>query len=52
MPRRRFGFDAQFLALAEYEKCVFWTADKDFADEMTARYPSVRWIGAYPMPVR
>jgi predicted nucleic acid-binding protein len=47
MPHRRFGFDAQFLALAEHERCVFWTADRDFADSMGAQYPSIRWIGAY-----
>lgn len=50
MPRRRFGFDAQFLALAADEGCDFWTADTDFADEMSAMYPQVRWIGAYPLP--
>lgn len=50
MPRRRFGFDAQFLALAEDERCDFWTADTDFAYEMSANYPRVKWIGAYSTP--
>lgn len=50
MPRRRFGFDAQFLALAEEEGCDFWTADADFAHEVSAKYSRVKWIGAYSHP--
>ncbi len=50
MPRRRFGFDARFLVLAEDEGCDFWTADVDFTHEVSATYPRVQWIGAYPLP--
>lgn len=50
MPRRRFGFDAQFLALAEDEGCDFWTADTDFADEVSVQHPRVQWIGTYSLP--
>ncbi len=50
MPRRRFGFDAQFLVLAEDEGCDFWTADIDCAHEMRATYPCVKWISAYSVP--
>ncbi len=45
--KRRFGFDAQFLALAEREGCDFWTGDRDFSDALRLAFPFVRWIGAY-----
>lgn len=48
--RRAFGFDAQFLALAEREGCDFWTADREFADAMHPAFPFVRWIGASVAP--
>lgn len=46
-----FGFatvyDATYLALAELQGCLFWTADKRLFDQVKARIPFVRWLGDY-----
>ena len=46
-----FGFatvyDATYLALAELQRCPFWTADKRLFDQVKARLPFVQWLGDY-----
>lgn len=43
-------YDTQFLALAEYEDCEYWTADRRFWDTVRRDHPRVKWLGAYQPP--
>ncbi|MGD9893848.1 MAG: type II toxin-antitoxin system VapC family toxin [Dehalococcoidia bacterium] len=39
------AYDSQYAALAESERCEFWTADERFWNAAKRRFPWVRWVG-------
>ncbi|MEZ4637432.1 MAG: type II toxin-antitoxin system VapC family toxin [Caldilineaceae bacterium] len=39
------AYDAHYLALAEFERCQFWTADKRLFNAVRAELDWVRWLG-------
>jgi predicted nucleic acid-binding protein len=41
------AYDAQYLALAEFNEAEFWTADRRLAYSARHKFPWVRWIGDY-----
>ncbi len=41
------AYDAAYLALADQEKCEFWTADRRLYSSVNKRAQWVRWIGDY-----
>ena len=47
----RFGlhaaYDAHYLALAEHEKCEYWTADSRLCNAVTDKLPWVHQLGEY-----
>jgi len=40
-------YDCAYLALAEKEKCDFFTGDRKFFNASKIHFPSVKWIGDY-----
>lgn len=42
------SYDALYLALAEFRKCDFWTADKRFVNAASRDFPNVRFIADFP----
>jgi predicted nucleic acid-binding protein len=47
---RRYGlfpYDCAYMALAEKEKCEFFTGDKKLFNSMKNRLPWIKWIGDY-----
>lgn len=42
------AYDSLYLALAEFQKCDFWTADKRFVKAAQQDFPNVRFIGDFP----
>ena len=47
----RFGlhaaYDAHYLALAEHEKCEYWTADSRLCNAVKAKLPWVHQLSEY-----
>lgn len=41
------AYDTQYLALAEFRRCDFWTADKRFVNAAQRDFGNVRWIGDF-----
>ena len=41
-------YDCQYLALAEYHRCEFWTGDQRFYNAVKRSFPRVKWIGNVP----
>lgn len=41
------AYDAQYLALAEFRQCDFWTADERFANAARREFSNVRFIGEF-----
>lgn len=41
------AYDAHYLALAERERCEYWTADQRLWNSVKATLPWVRWLGTY-----
>lgn len=41
-------YDCAYLALAEKEKCDFFTGDRKLFKALRVYFPWVRWIGDYP----
>jgi predicted nucleic acid-binding protein len=41
------AYDAQYLALAEFNESELWTADRRLANSARRKFPSVHWIGDY-----
>lgn len=39
------AYDAQYLALAERERCEYWTADQRLWNAVKTHVPWVRWLG-------
>jgi len=39
------AYDAQYLAVAEYLGCEFWTADEKLVNSVSAQLPWVKWVG-------
>jgi predicted nucleic acid-binding protein len=46
--RRPSTYDCQYLALAEYHGCEFWTGDQRFYNAVKRTFPRVKWIGIAP----
>jgi predicted nucleic acid-binding protein len=46
--RRPSTYDCQYLALAEYHGCEFWTGDQRFYNAVKRTFPRVKWIGNAP----
>ena len=40
-------YDAHYLALAERERCEYWTADERLWNSVRAQLSWVRWLGEY-----
>jgi len=40
-------YDVTYLALARFERCELWTADRKFFKAVKVTAPDVRWIGDY-----
>ena len=38
-------YDAHYLALAEMERCEFWTADGRLYHSVKDHFPLIRWLG-------
>jgi predicted nucleic acid-binding protein len=50
---RQYGlssYDCAYMALAEKEKCDFFTGDKKLFNSIKNRLPWVKWIGDYRSP--
>jgi predicted nucleic acid-binding protein len=50
---RQYGlssYDCAYLALAEKEKCDFFTGDKKLLNSIRNRLPWIKWIGDYRSP--
>jgi len=50
---RQYGlssYDGAYLALAEKEKCDFFTGDKKLFNSIRNRLPWIKWIGDYRSP--
>ena len=50
---RQYGlssYDCAYLALAEKEKCDFFTGDKKLFNSIRNRLPWIKWIGDYRSP--
>jgi predicted nucleic acid-binding protein len=50
---RRYGlssYDCAYMALAETEKCDFFTGDKKLFNSMRNHLPWIKWIGDYRSP--
>jgi len=41
------AYDSQYLALAEFNQCQLWTADKRFVNAAQRTFPRVRWLGEF-----
>ena len=41
------AYDTQYLALAEFNLCDLWTADRRLVNVARHKFPWVRWIGDY-----
>lgn len=41
------AYDAQYLAVASFLSCEFWTGDERLYNAVSAELPWVRWIGDY-----
>jgi predicted nucleic acid-binding protein len=41
------AYDTQYVALAEFNQCDLWTADKRLVNASRQRFPRVKWIGDY-----
>jgi predicted nucleic acid-binding protein len=41
------AYDSQYIALAEFNQCELWTADRRLVNGSRRRFPSVRWLGDY-----
>ena len=39
------AYDSQYLALAEFEGCELWTADRRLVRSVGARFPLAHWLG-------
>jgi predicted nucleic acid-binding protein len=39
--------DAHYLALAEYLRCPFWTADERLYNATRSDFPYIQWLGNY-----
>ena len=44
------SYDCAYLALAEKEKCDFFTGDKKLFNSIRNRLPWIKWIGDYRSP--
>ena len=45
------AYDAHYLALAEMERCEFWTADEQLYDSVKDQFPLIRCLGQPKEPV-
>ncbi len=45
------AYDAQYLALAERLSCDFWTADERMFNAMNGKFPMIRWLGNWKLPI-
>ena len=45
--KRPRAYDSQYLALAEFNQCELWTADKRLVNAARRKFPWVRWLGDY-----
>ena len=43
-------YDALYLALAEFQGCEMWTADRRLVRSVQSRFPLVRWVGEAAEP--
>jgi predicted nucleic acid-binding protein len=41
------AYDSQYLALAEFNQCELWTADRRLVNAARRKFPWVRWLGDY-----
>jgi predicted nucleic acid-binding protein len=41
------AYDAHYLALAEYLRCPFWTADERLYNATRSDFPYIQWLGDY-----
>ena len=39
------AYDAHYLALAEMERCEFWTADERLYNSVKDGFPLIHWLG-------
>lgn len=44
------AYDAAYVALAKSLGVDLWTADRPLYNSVRKTYPTVRWIGDYPLP--
>ncbi len=44
------AYDAQYMALAEFNQCELWTGDRRLANSARDRFTWVRWIGDLTLP--
>jgi len=47
LTKQRNAYDAQCLALAEREKTLLWTADKEFYDAAHSQFSQIQWIANF-----
>lgn len=40
-------YDMQYLAVAEFLDCAFWTADQRLFNSARDAFPSIHWLGTY-----
>ena len=45
------AYDGQYMALAEFNRCELWTADRRLVHAAGRKFPWVHWIGDYSMPL-
>jgi len=43
------AYDSQYLALAEFNQCELWTADRRLVNAARRTFPWVRWLGDYQL---
>lgn len=43
--KRPTAYDAQYLAVAEYLSCDFWSADERLFNAVKDQFTSIRWLG-------
>ncbi len=41
------AYDTQYVALAEFNECTLWTADRRLVNAAQHKFPWVRWLGDY-----
>jgi predicted nucleic acid-binding protein len=46
------GYDSLYAALAERERCEYWTCDERFWNVAREFYPWVPWVGEAGLPTR